>query len=139
MNWTHIYDKCNNWVDTDEIQSQIKKSKQEFSKLKKNHEMSKGRNMKESLCCSSQNHGAEVKVIKMTTRERLKHMQSFRCDHGNLEYKKGNYLEALKWYDKSLMYYEYCFMSSGGGKGKVENEQMLCLLNMAACNLALNK
>ena len=49
---------------------------------------SKGRNMKESLsCCSSQNRGAEVKVIKMTTRERLKHMQSFRCDHGNLEYK----------------------------------------------------
>ena len=101
--------------------------------------MNKGQSMKGSFCCSSQNRDAEVKVIKMTTWERLKHMQLFRCDHGNVEYKKGDFLEASKWYDKSLIYYEYCFMASGEEKDKVENERMLCLLNMAACNLALHK
>ena len=79
LNWTHIYEKCNNWVDTDELQNEIKKSKQKFSKLKKNYDMmQKGQTKKGSFCCSSQNREAEVKVIKVATRKQLKHMKSFR-------------------------------------------------------------
>jgi tetratricopeptide (TPR) repeat protein len=146
--WTNIYDKWNNWEDIEELSSSIKTTKQKLSKLKKNHEMTNRKkknngndnNAFGNFCCSSsQNRIAEKKVIQMSTKKRLEHMQSFRKDHGNAEYEKGNYVKAYKWYDKSLIYYEYCFMSSGEEKKEVEEERLLCLLNIAACYLALKR
>ncbi len=140
VHWTNVYKKWDDWEDTEDIQKEIKESKQKLTKLKRNHEKTNRKKVKnESFCCSSQNRDDEKRVILMTTQERLEHMKSFRRDHGNLEYGKGKYEDARKWYDKSLIYYEYCFLSSGEEFKQVEEERLLCLLNISACYLALKR
>lgn len=146
-NWTDIYDKWNNWHDTEDIETDITKTKKKLSRLEKNNEMQKRKNAHNNnsggsspFCCSSsQNRSAEREVVKMSTKERLNHMRLFRMDHGNVEFEQGNYSKACKWYDKSLIYYEYCFMACGTEKEQVEEERLLCLLNTAACHLGLKK
>lgn len=138
--WTDVYKKWNDWEDEDEIKTTLQKSKQKLTKLKRNHEKTQRKQIDadpDSICCSSQNREDERKVVKMSTKERLEHMQIFRRDHGNKEYEQGNFSKARKWYDKALIYYEYCFMSSGKEADQVEEERLLCLLNIAACDLAL--
>ena len=57
---------------------------------------------------SSQNRCAKGKVARMTTQKRLQHMISFR-KKGNHHFKEKEYGLALQWYEKSRIYYEYCF------------------------------
>ncbi len=149
--WTNIYQQWDTWEDVEEMEMILKKTKKKLSKLKKNNERLK-RNItpsssstfssvssKASYCCNSQNRIAEREVASMSTKQRLKHMKSFR-DNGNKEYHNGNYKDACKWYDKSLIYYEYCFMTTSiNEKKNVEEERILCLLNLAACYLGLKK
>jgi hypothetical protein len=137
--WTNIYNTCNDLVGADEVKALESK----LSKLKRKHEIlcksnPSGKNY-ESFCCSSQNRDAERTVAKMTHKQRLSKMKSFRCDHGNVEFRRGNLQEAKTWYDKSLIYYEYCFNASGDEAVQIEHERLLCLLNLAACNLVLCK
>ena len=139
LDWTNVYKKWDEFEDIEEIKMEIQKSKQKFGKLKKNYDMTQRKKDKNktSFCCSSSNRNDERRVVMMTTKERLEYMQSFRCDHGNVEYEKGCFASARKWYDKALIYYEYCFMSSGTEAKQVEHERLLCLLNMAACDIAM--
>ena len=88
-------------------------------------------------CCSVSE--AERKVARMSLRERLKHMKTFRQGQGNRCFKKQDFKVALMWYEKSLMYYEYCFPSNDWEIEAIDEERKLCLVNSAACHLELKE
>lgn len=71
----------------------------------------------------------------MSLKGKLKCMKSFRIEHGNRCFEKGQYDVALAWYEKSLNYSIYCFPSSNAEKQLLDNEVLLCLVNSAACHL----
>ncbi len=115
------------------------------------------------MCCSSsQNRSGERTVAKkMNNEERLKCMISFRTNQGNRCYTiKKDYVSALKWYEKSLLYYEYCDFTTITEEEDMDTgtttttrmnvnvddiqvsfnqERILCLVNCAACHLELKQ
>jgi tetratricopeptide (TPR) repeat protein len=73
----------------------------------------------------------------MSLSERLKKMEAFRQVHGNRCFKKGDFVSALKWYEKSLLYYEYCLPTKKQEREAADKERELSLTNSAACHLGL--
>jgi tetratricopeptide (TPR) repeat protein len=128
--WTDSYKHWEVWEDEDELQDRIKVTQRKLSKLSSRMEMptaAKG-------CCRS---NAEIAVARMSLPERLKKMKGFREAQGNRCFKKGDYESALKWYEKSLLFYEYCLPGTKEEQRSVDKERELCLINSAACHLGL--
>jgi len=130
--WISTYEKWDKWEDTEEIETQLSTARQNLTDLKANPDTQRPSVV--PCCRGSHNRRAERYVARMTTQNRLHHMISFR-NKGNTYFKKGDYSSALQWYDKSLIYYEYCFPINEEEKKSIDRERRCCLLNCAACYL----
>ena len=142
--WTDSYRNWKEWDDEDEIRIRLERNRQRLAKLqgdaaKPGTEIpSTGSTSLPSSCCrGSQFRDAERRVARMSIHEQLKHMKSFREKQGNRCFQKGEYGSALKWYEKSLLYYEYCLPSTKSQREAIDKERELALTNSAACHLAL--
>lgn len=145
LDWTRIYKTCWDKVEDDSpISTPGANSKsstvtanntatEEFKVPSKDHDC----NEPGCSMCSSKNRDAERRVAKMTTKERLKEMIHFRKDKGNVEFDRKCFSHALMWYEKSLVYYEYCFPENDVEEQILNDERKKCLLNAAACMLQL--
>jgi len=137
--WASSYAHYEQMCKEEDIQLRIDEAKQklamctaEVSKSKTNEDEIDPR----KLCCqSSQNRDNERRVAYMSLQEKVVSMKSFRTKHGNRCFFKGEYDAALKWYTKSLLFYEYCLPANSSEQQKVDTERTLCLLNSAACHL----
>jgi len=133
--WTSTYEKWDEWEDMEEIDKQIQDAKETLMKLKnKTHTP----HLAPSMGCCSHNRCAERKVARMTTQNRLQHMISFR-KKGNHHFKQREYNLALQWYEKSTIYYEYCFPSTVQEERLINIERQWCTLNCTACFLQLKE
>lgn len=72
----------------------------------------------------------------MKTCDRLDEMVLFK-EQGNTLFKQHNYKGALALYEKSLIYFEYCFDGSPDERKRADTIREVCLLNAAACFLRL--
>ena len=143
------YTQWDCYEDTDELDEKIDAAKKALIKLNakvKNHNKpSYNNNNSNSDQCSLHHRykcsclgdkRAERAVVAMKTCERLDEMSQFKKD-GNTLFVQQNYKEALALYEKSLMYYEYCFDGSQDERKQAETIRELCLVNAAACFLHL--
>ena len=143
------YTQWDCYEDTDELDEKIDAAKKALIKLNdkvKNHNKpSYNNNNSNSDQCSLHHRykcsclgdkPAERAVVAMKTCERLDEMSQFKKD-GNTLFVQQNYKEALALYEKSLMYYEYCFDGSQDERKQAETIRELCLVNAAACFLHL--
>jgi len=144
--WTNSYRKWDEWEDEEELENRIETTRERLTKLSSSRDSkrtSTGRSNgcampAQQLCCpSSQSRSAERAVAKMSIKERLKCMKAFRQEHGNRCFEKRDFVAAIKWYEKSLLYYEYCLPSSDQEREAVDQERLKCCLNSAACHLEL--
>ena len=139
--WSDSYQQWECYEDTDDLKSKIELLKQRLSDLR---ERSKKQNFIDSgKSCSHRhqcgclgNKQAERKVVAMSTSERLKHMHSFK-EEGNTLFKANKYQGALALYEKSLIYFEYCFDGTVDECENADHLRLQCLLNAAACFLQL--
>ena len=146
-NWTDSYRNWKEWDDEDEIQIRLERNRQRLAKLQGDPKTGTGTgtetpstgstSLPSSCCRGSQFRDAERRVARMSIHQQLKHMKSFREKQGNRCFQKGEYGSALKWYEKSLLYYEYCLPSTKSQREAVDKERELALTNSAACHLAL--
>jgi len=132
--WTETYRKWDEWEDVEELEANIFTAKRKIDKIKKRRDKSKS-NCHPGYCCSSKNRSKERRVAQMSTKERLKKMISFRKDVGNKCFKNEEFAQALLWYRKSLLYFEYSFPENKKEEMVLQKERLLCLLNIAACCL----
>lgn len=141
------YTQWDCYEDTDELDEKIDAAKKALIKLNdkvKNHNKPSYNNENSEQCslhhrykCSCLgDKRAERAVVAMTTCERLDEMSQFK-KNGNTLFVQQNYKEALALYEKSLMYYEYCFDGSQDEREQAETIRELCLVNAAACFLHL--
>ncbi len=142
---SHFSDSYGKWdyfIDTEELEENIKASKAKLKSLKEKSDIYCG-NVKENQCPHGINCGclgnkkAERDVMAMSTSERIRKMDSFKKE-GNTLFGKEQYEEALALYEKSLIFYEYCFDGNASERKSAEKLRLQCLLNSAACFLHLN-
>jgi len=141
-NWSDSYKQWKEWEDEseDELQGRIERTRQRLSKLSSKSKDSKegGNSRRRQICCpGSQFRDSERIVARMSLSERLKKMEAFCQVHGNRCFKKGDFVSALKWYEKSLLYYEYCLPTKKQEREAADKERELSLTNSAACHLGL--
>lgn len=126
--WRSTYSKFQDYEDEDELDHYIEqlelKLKQRLNVTPKPH----------SFCCS-QNRREERRVANLTLESRLDEMRLYR-EEGCRCYRANNYEAALKLFEKSLLFSEYCFPQSMDEKQKVQDEREICLLNSSACYIA---
>ena len=133
------YNQWDCYEDIDELQCKIDAAKKDLAKLNdkiSNHTYNDKQCNHRDQCSCSGDKSAERKIMAMTTSERLDQMSLFK-EEGNTLYKQQNYKEALALYEKSLIYYEYCFNGSLEERKQADSIRILCLLNAAASFLQL--
>lgn len=136
------YGKWNDFNDTEELEENIKACKAKLKSLKEKSNVYCG-NVNEKKCSHGINCGclgnkkAERDVMAMSTSERIRSMNSFK-NEGNILFGKEQYEKALALYEKSLIYYEYCFDGNSSERKSAVKLRLQCLLNYAACFLHLN-
>lgn len=123
--WSNSYLKFKDYEDEDELKKHIEILE---SKLKKRLNLT---SKAQSFCCSK-NRGEERRVANLSLESRLDEMRLYR-DEGSRCYRSNNYEAALKLFEKSLLFAEYCFPQSIEEKKMVQDEKEICLLNSAAC------
>ena len=140
---TASYSQCNSYEDIEEVQEQINNAKKALAKLNdKIHNHNNSDSSSEKTCrhryeCScSGDKRAELQVVAMKTCDRLNEMVLFK-EQGNTLFSQQNYKEALALYEKSLIYFEYCFDGSLDERKQADSIREVCLLNAAACFLRL--
>jgi tetratricopeptide (TPR) repeat protein len=124
-----------NWEDREELECELNDTNE---KLKSAKRKGKQRKAFPRTACCSHNRTKEREVASMTTPERLKSMYSFRKDYGNVLFQDGKFIDALQWYEKSLIYSEYCFPKKNE-EATLNQERVHCLLNASACFLELRE
>ena len=85
-------------------------------------------------CTCSGDKRAEAEVVAMSTSERLDEMARMKKE-GNALFEAGRHKEALALYERSLIYFEYCFVGSAEERRRADELRLRCLLNAAACFL----
>ncbi len=137
--WSGSYRLWNNWEDEDELQDHIDETRKKLLKLQSTIGSNRKQSGNRSCCPSSCHRHSERIVAKMNLPERLQKMKTFRQLQGNRCFNKGDFDSALKWYEKSLMYYEYCLPKTKEEKQALDKERELSLINSAACHMGLNR
>jgi len=137
------YGKWDDFNDTEELEKNIKEYKAKLKSLKEKSAVYCG-NINEKQCSHGINCGclgnkkAERDVMAMSTSERIRSMNSFK-NEGNILFGKDQFERALALYEKSLIFYEYCFDGNASERKSAEKLRLQCLLNSAACFLHLNR
>jgi len=132
------YSAWDSFEDTDELEAY----KDDLNKLNikiQNHnsfDPNKPCNHKYRCSCSG-NKSAERKVVAMKTSDRLEQMALFKKE-GNTLYAQKKYKESIALYEKSLIYFEYCFDGNQDELKLADALRLQCLLNAASCFLHLN-
>ncbi|EJK74519.1 hypothetical protein THAOC_03795 [Thalassiosira oceanica] len=85
-------------------------------------------------CTCSGDKRAEAEVVAMSTSARLDEMARMKQE-GNALFEGGKHEEALALYERSLIYFEYCFDGSAEERRRADELRLQCLLNAAACFL----
>ena len=134
--WTDSYRQWERYEDIEELEDKIKSAKKDLNKLKEKKENPSKKCSHRFKCSCSCDKQAEQEVVGMGTLQRLKHMQLFR-EQGNFLFRKKKYEEALGLYEKSLIYFEYCFDGTDDECQQADDLRLKCLLNSAACFLHL--
>ena len=91
--WTSTYEKWDKWEDIEEMEEQLKNERQKLTDLH-----AKPDNQRPLIipCCQgSQDRRVEQKVARMTTKNCLQYIKSFRSK-GNIHFKKGKHSLALQ-------------------------------------------
>ena len=139
--WAKAYKHWDCYEDTDELEEKINAAKKDLAKLDdkiKNHgsdSSSKQCGHRHNCSCSGDKR-AEREVVAMRTSERLDKMALFK-EEANALYAHKKYRNALALYEKSLIYFEYCFDGTDVEREIADALQLQCLLNCAACFLQL--
>ena len=130
--WTNSYKRWNDYQDTDELQSKFESAEIQLTNLKERIDKLNDSNVKSCnhrfACGCSGNKEAERQVVSMATSKRLKEMLSFK-EEGNILFKEKNYRDALALYEKSLIYFEYCFDGNEAEQKMADALRLSCLLN----------
>eukprot|EP00957_Ditylum_brightwellii_P187232 14259886-Ditylum_brightwellii.AAC.1 len=139
--WTQSYATWDSWDDTEEINNRLLCNKQRVKALKAKTSKCNTCNRCHKhnqlpSCAGSQNRKAERQVLEMSMSERLQKMHDFR-EEGNILFKQTDYRNALALYEKSLIYFEYCFYGNTEEKKAANQQRLTCLLNAAACFMKL--
>lgn len=141
--WTNAYSRWDCYEDADELESRVDIAKKNLAKLTdkiKNHggnDSDKECNHRFNCSCSG-DKSAEREVVAMKTSERLEQMARFKND-GNVLFanQPANFKEALALYERSLIYFEYCFDGTDAEIIQADTLRLQCLLNASACFLHL--
>ena len=140
---TSSYSHWDSYEDVEELHEQINNAKKSLIKLNdkiNNHDNPNTSTNKQCghryQCSCSGDKRAEREVVAMKTCDRLDEMIHFK-EQGNNLFTQQNYKEALALYEKSLIYFEYCFDGSPDERKQADAIREVCLLNAAACFLRL--
>ena len=140
---TASYSHWDTYEDIEELQEQINGAKKALFKLNdkiQNHNNPNSSSEKTCghryRCSCSGDKRAERAVVAMKTCDRLDEMVLFK-EQGKTLFTQQNYKEALALYEKSLIYFEYCFDGSQDERKQADAIREVCLLNAAACFLRL--
>ena len=140
---TVSYNQWDTYEDVEELQEQINDTKKDLIKL--NDKINSNNNSNSSTnkqcghryeCSCSGDKRAERAVVAMKTCDRLNEMVQFK-EQGNSLFTQQNYKGALALYEKSLIYFEYCFDGSLDERKQADTIREVCLLNAAVCFLRL--
>lgn len=134
--WQDSYQRFELLGEAEEIKTKLEMNQNRFDLLKK-QQKKRTEQQEQMVCCSSYSRDCERKVVNMSFDERLQMMKDFRSLHGNRCFEKKEYEIALKWYEKSLLFYEYCLPKNKIEQDQIDQEQILCCINSAACYLNL--
>lgn len=126
------YNHWNSYQDTEELESKVEAAKSQLTRLKDRISRLSSDNPKACshrfACGCSQNKQAEREVVAMSASKRLEEMQSFK-EQGNALFGEKKYREALALYEKSLVYFEYCFDGAASERKDADAVRLCCLLN----------
>lgn len=124
--WTRIYDYCDKWEDLDELKEL---SLQEKEKMKM---LESGSN----LLGHCNDHGIERELFEKSEKEK---MQLCERHHmlGNYLFNEGLLPKAAENYHIALSYYEYCFPEASDDQNKLDMIKVICLCNLALCEITL--
>ena len=134
--WQDSYKRLELLGEAEEIKTKLETNQNRFDLLKK-QQKKRNEQQEQMVCCSSHSRDCERKVVNMGFKERLQMMKDFRSLHGNRCFEKKEYEVALKWYEKSLLFYEYCLPQNKIEQDQIDLEQIRCCVNSAACYLNL--
>lgn len=137
ISWKKSYRRWDCYEDTDELECKIEAAKQELATLNrkmKGQDSGKPCDHKNILCTCFGDRSAERKVMNMETSERIEQMALFKRQ-GNILYTQKKYEESLPLYEKSLIYFEYCFDGTDEERQRADALRYQCLLNAASCFL----
>ena len=87
-------------------------------------------------CTCSGDKRAEAEVVAMSASERLGEMARMKRE-GNALFAAAKHAEALALYERSLIYFEYCFDGNAEERRRADELRLQCLLNAAACFLRM--
>ncbi|KAL3800562.1 hypothetical protein ACHAWO_009806 [Cyclotella atomus] len=131
-----LHTNWDNYQDVEELESNIESAKDQLSKLKGRISRLDNDSLKTCshryACQCSGDKRAEREVVAMGTSKRLEEMKSFK-EQGNTFFGEKKYREALDLYEKSLIYFEYCFDGTADEQAKADELRLSCLLNAAVC------
>ncbi|KAL7551357.1 hypothetical protein ACHAWF_014546 [Thalassiosira exigua] len=139
--WADDYTRWDCYEDVEDLEVEIKEAENDLCKL---NEKIKLHNSKETdkecghsyRCSCTGDKSAERAVIAMPTSQRLDQMALFK-KQGNDLYAQNEYGESLVLYEKSLIYFEYCFDGTQEERMRADTLRLQCLLNAASCFLHL--
>lgn len=138
------YKRWDCYQDIDDLEAKIDSARRDLSKLNEKILVHNNSGNSDKHCnhrhrCSCQgDKSAERKVVEMTTSARLEQMASFK-KQGNDLYAQKKYKAAVGFYEKTLIYYEYCFLDGSDDELKqAETLRLQAYQNSASCFLHLN-
>mmetsp|Transcript_29042 Transcript_29042/g.35370 ORF Transcript_29042/g.35370 Transcript_29042/m.35370 type:complete len:386 (-) Transcript_29042:700-1857(-) len=146
--WTNVYQKFDSsWNDPDDIKRSLRdlsRKKRGLAKTVSDDDDDLSR--RRGGGCLGHDRSHERDVVRMTPAARLNLMNETR-EEGNALFAEGLYTAALTHYERALLLYEYCVISSSssssdGGRRYAKTAEGIfkkCHSNAAACYLELGR
>ena len=133
LQWVASYKKWESYDDIDELTANIESAKKDLRKLNEriknlNSDTIKKKCSHQFVCGCSRDKQAERQIVAMSTTKKLDEMRSLK-EMGNVFFAEKQYEKALALYEKSLIYFEYCFGGNVEEQRKANELRLSCLLN----------